>query len=143
MLRAGRRRYPPSVAEPAKTHREWVRAPREWLAAWSKKPRYTLDWHYNHREYLLVVVAIVALILGGLEALTGIDRHGSPLLGLLALCGGLALLAVVVTYVRRPTKPRPKTSSLREDLDDLQDWSRPKWRRLRARLRSLVRRNRK
>ena len=86
---------------------------------WKKRPRYPLSWNYSHRIYLFVLLVIFGLIWGGFAALSGIDRRGNPLLGALALLGGIALLALLFVYLRRPTKPLPKMPTMREDLADL------------------------
>ena len=76
-----------------------------WLAAWLRKPRSPeILGVLGFRLLALVSVSIFGLLYGGLAAITGWDARGNPILGVLALVAGLALLALVIGYLRRPRR---------------------------------------
>jgi hypothetical protein len=77
---------------------------------WRRRERGPVDFRRYPSPIIFYVVADSALLYGGFSVLTGLDQNGNPLVGALALLGGLALLTPAVLYLRRPVRPSPDQS---------------------------------
>jgi len=70
-------------------------------------------------RHLTIIVVELILLGAGISIITGHQVLASRVLGLLALLGGLLVLAAVTSYLLRPTTPRPPEPILRDGLRKL------------------------
>ena len=69
--------------------------------------RAALDWNYEFRTYLGVVMGLFCAVVGGVDLLDG-DRWWEPIAGALLLVCAATAIGLLVRWILRPVDPESK-----------------------------------